>query len=439
MSAPRYVPRLVRPLVAPLLLLLACSPTPAGGGSSVDTSGPAAGSSGGGSTSAADTAVESTTDTSTSAVDSSTTEGSSSEGSEGGSSTGGIAENPACAHFVPGHYIREADSESRGIDGLANISNNLEQSGWDLSVFAGFLVQIDWPMIEPELGEYDFSRTDALLDLMKANGKSLRLKIMDRTFWAGCSPPIPFVPPYVQLVPAVEGPGCFADLWNPATMDGYIALHIALAERYDAEPAFAGFSVEETAIYVDGIAEISPQIYEQRTRLAQELFAAVPSALLISEFNWPLNGDVDQFRDMLDASAVLGDGDEPRNGMGVSWPDSWLDPESYSDDELAEVLPRIQCTASSSSNGKSPCSWYDLGREYNTRTIVAPNIQGGTLTGTLAEADAHYTMLDEDIGAHMITWETWSEPNPNYFPQLALPTVLARGGVLGNTACPFAD
>lgn len=434
MSAPRLAP----PLVSALVVVVGCSSTPAGGATG-ETTGPAAGTSTGPAADTADTAVPSTSDTSAVPVDGSSTESSSSEGGEDGTSSGGAAENPACAHFAPGHYIREVDSVSRGIDGLANITSDLELSGWDLSAFAGFLVQIDWPMLEPALGTYDFSRTDALLDLMKAHGKSLRLKIMDRTFWDGCSPLIPFVPPYVQLVPAPEGPGCFADIWNPATMDGYIALHIALAERYDDEPAFAGFTVEETAMYVDGIADISPQIYEQRTRLAQELFAAVPSALLISEFNWPLNGDVDRFRDMLDASAVLGDGDAPRNGMGVGWPDSWLDPESYSDAELAEILPRIQCTASSASHGKTPCSWYDLGREYNTRTIIAPNIQGGTLTGTLAEADAHYTMLDEDIGAHMITWETWSEPNPNYFEELALPTVLARGGVLGNTACPFAD
>ncbi|MEQ1506473.1 MAG: hypothetical protein ABMB14_29870, partial [Myxococcota bacterium] len=139
---------------------------------------------------------------------------------------------------------------------------------------------------------------------------------------------------------------------------------------------------------------------------------------------------------MVDDTVVPG-GSAPLNALGVGWPDSWLNPDQYTVDEQAEVLPRIQCTRSASTDGKEPCSWYQLGRDVHLTTLVAPSIEGGTLTGTLAEADAHYEMLSEDIGAQMITWETWSGPVAAYFPLVALPTVQARGGVLANTRCPF--
>ena len=351
------------------------------------------------------------------------------------------ATSAICRHFRPGHYFREADSRSRNLDGLANIRANFGAGGPDLRDFAGLLYQVDWAMLEPSPGVYDFSRLDAVFTAVKAAGKVLRVKIMERTFWAGCNTTIPVVPGYVTQVPAAPGGvGCFADVWNAPTMDGLIALHVAVAKRYQADTAFVGFNTEETATGVSVLmtnpALVTTGLYAQRLRFAKAMLAAAPELVFISEMNWPLNNDLSHFSGMVEQSLVS-DARGTRNGMGISWPDSWLNPSAYAATDLAQVLPKIQCTASVSASGKSPCSWYGLARRYNTRVVVAPNIQGGTLLGTLAEADAHYAMLDTDLGAQMITWETWSEPNANYLRAIAIPTIRKHEGRLRNEVCPF--
>lgn len=347
-----------------------------------------------------------------------------------------------CKHFRPGHYFREADSRSRNLDGLANVRTDFGPGGPDLRDFAGLLYQIDWAMLEPTPGVYDFTRLDSVFATVKSAGKSLRLKIMDRSFWFACNPAIPFVPRYVTQVPAAPGAtGCFGDVWNSATMDGLIALHVAVANRYRGDTAFVGFNTEETATFVTELLtnpdRVVSGLYAQRLRFAQAMLAAAPELLFISEMNWPLDNDLSHFSRMVDQSLVTGP-TGTRNGMGLSWPDSWINTSGYSAAELALVLSRIQCTQSVAASGKSPCSWYDLARRYNTKVVVAPNIQGGTLLGTLAEAEAHYAMLDTDLGAHMITWETWSAPNANYLRAIAIPTIRKRAGRLRNTACPFS-
>lgn len=341
---------------------------------------------------------------------------------------------PGCAHFHPGHYFREVDSATRSINGVGNIAFDLSAQGPDVTDFTGIVLQIDWAMLEPTRGTYDFTRVDQVMALARSKGKHVRLKIMDRSFWASCNPPVALLPPYVQQVSA--GVGCFADVWTPSTMDGYIALHIAAAKRYDADPAFAGFNTEEIVMAVPNGVALTPAVYAQRVRLANELFAAVPQALLISEFNWPLNNDVSKFNAMVDATVVRGTGGA-KNAMGISWPDTWLNPSAYTASELTTVLPHIECTVSATTNGKTPCSWYNLGRTYQHQSIVAPNLEGGVLTGTRAEAEALYNALDKDIGAHMITWDTWTGAEPDYLRKVAVPTIRSHGAKLTNTACPF--
>lgn len=349
------------------------------------------------------------------------------------------APSPACRHFRSGNYVRESDSRATGWDALRSIDADLGPQGPDLSNFAGFLLQIDWAMLEPSRGVYDFSRIDAALKTMEDHGKSLRIKIMDRTFFVGCNPAQRVWPSYATGAPATwDARTCYADVWNPATVDGLIALHIAVAKRYSARPAFAGFTSEEMAIGPTDMVNRTRGQYAQRVRLAQELFAAVPDAIFISEFNWPLNNDRTTFPSMIDQTLVKDASGAVVNGMGASWPDTWLNPSSYSTTDLPRILSRFQCTQSKAESGKNPCNWYDIGRNYHSKVIIAPGVEGGgVLLGTRAEAEAHYRMLDEDIGAHMITWDTWDQHNNGYFNNAVVPVVNAHAGKVKNSTCPF--
>ena len=345
----------------------------------------------------------------------------------------------ACRHFRGGNYIREIDSRAGGTDALRALDYNLGPQGYDLTNFAGFLYQIDWAMVEPSRGVYDFSRLDAALKKMEDNGKALRIKIMDRTFHVGCNPTQRVWPSYATGVPSTfDARTCYADVWNPATVDGLIALHIAIGRRYAARPAFAGFTTEEMAIGPTDLENRTRGEYAQRVRLAQALFAAVPDALLISEFNWPLYNDRTTFPGMVEQTLVKDATGKVLNGMGVAWPDSWLNPSSYPASELSRILPRFQCTQSATENGKVPCNWYDVGRSYRHKVIVAPGIEGGgVLNGTRAEAEGHYRMMDDDIGAHMITWDTWDQYGNGYIRNAVIPVVNAHAGKLKNSTCPF--
>jgi hypothetical protein len=177
-------------------------------------------------------------------------------------------------------------------------------------------------------------------------------------------------------------------------------------------------------------------MYSERVRLTQELFAAVPGAIFISEFNWPLNNDLSLFSAMIEASKV-GAVDAPLNAMGVSWPDSWLNIAAYPSSETSMAVSSIQCTESVASNGKVPCPWYELARTYRNSTVVAPNVEAGVITGTATEAEALYQMLDTDLGAQMITWDSWTGVNGDYLRQVAIPLVNRHQGRLRNMACPF--
>lgn len=352
-----------------------------------------------------------------------------------GASGGGSSIDP-CAHFRAGNYYREVDSPARGLDAMQALEYAFGAGGPDLTYFTGLLIQIDWRVLEVTKGQYDFSRVDALLARLKQAGKVLRLKVMDRTFWATCNSTEAngVFPDYVTQVAAPQSSICFADTWTKETMDGYIALHVALAKHLDAEASFGGFTTEETATDM-GDPSIHTEVYAQRVRLAQELFAAVPNTILVSEFNWPYpNNDPSVFAAMIDATITpVGSG---HNGLGIGWPDSFLNPSDYTMAELPTVLPRIQCSHDMSEQGKQPCPWYQLAPSYGAQVVIAPSIEGGTLTGSLEEAEAHYVMLDE-LGAHMITWETWSQPEPNFLGNVAIPTVNAHQGQLTHATCPL--
>jgi hypothetical protein len=108
---------------------------------------------------------------------------------------------------------------------------------------------------------------------------------------------------------------------------GLLPLH-RRRSRSKVSILIGGFHTEETAKNPANLATLVPRSYAQQVRLAQELFAAVPGTLFISEFNLPYQNDLSKFSAMVDASLVQG-ATGINNGMGIGWPDSYLNPEDY--------------------------------------------------------------------------------------------------------------
>ena len=79
--------------------------------------------------------------------------------------------------------------------------------------FKGVVYFMNWGMIEKSKGVYDFSRLDAALAQVKAQGKYLLLQFQERTFHSGCSSS--FVPSYVaKEKSAANSNGCYSKVWE---------------------------------------------------------------------------------------------------------------------------------------------------------------------------------------------------------------------------------
>jgi hypothetical protein len=66
-----------------------------------------------------------------------------------------------------------------------------------------------------------------------------------------------------------------------------------------------------------------------------------------------------------------------------------------------------------------------------------PSVETTLLQGTRAEAETIYSMLVNDIQAHMIVWDVWAASDANYFVNAVISTVNKFNGAVKNTACPY--
>lgn len=333
---------------------------------------------------------------------------------DAGAGDGGIdAGLPAgCVRFHPGHYFREADSTDRKLDAVSFLPFTFKAAG---PRFQGADIQIDWRDLEPSPKSYDFSRVASLLQIAKSNGKYLRIRIMDRTFWQGCAGK--FAPSDIPLDGSAQNSAfCVAKIWEPAVMDRFIAVHVALVHQFANEPAFLGVDTEETAIGSDTFynsAQTALSQYAQLKRLANAVHTAEPTMQFIQYINWPYTGDRKYFDGLADNLAAFDGG-----GGGFGWPDS-------------QTAFRIDGTC----RGDDFC-WYQVGKDNSHRLLLSPSVEW-VPDATRATSENIYDLLVNDLGAHMITWSTWNDGDPNYFVNSVRATVDAHDGGVANSKCPF--
>jgi hypothetical protein len=327
--------------------------------------------------------------------------------------TSSTAASGPCSKFQPGMQFLVTDDNTRNVDGLSSLTDNLSQ---DVHNFNGVLYQIAWGMIEGSPGSYDWSRLDQAFALAKSAGKYFRVRVEDRTFWTGCGSN--FIPADISREVSVWDTGtCFATIWNQPTMDRYIALLTALIQRYGNDPFFLGVTTEESVL--DSItlranpALVVTALYPQLQRLAGAVHNANANALFIQHINWPYNGNNLYLMPMINKMISYG------SGMGIGWPDSMVDNE-YN------------------------WSWYQFARAHYDQLVIAPSADAGTVsTATdiptaLADHEKTYQMLVNDLHASMIVWNTWNEAfGDAYFTDVIIPTVNKHNGAVLNTSCPF--
>ncbi len=187
----------------------------------------------------------------------------------------------------PGHYIQLLTDESR-----AQVLEHIDEIGAVPSI-KGVQVRIRWYAIEKSKGVYDFSDIDAYLARLKAQPtrKQLVVRIIDRKF--NTDSPAGIVPNYLHSSTYAWGlaeskTGYVAKLWKPAVMDRLIALHRAIATRYDGDSHFEGLTSEETTL---GLAKpywdySNEALVIQYRRLINAVRNAAPHSNFFLYTNW---------------------------------------------------------------------------------------------------------------------------------------------------------
>jgi hypothetical protein len=311
----------------------------------------------------------------------------------------------ACSRFQPGHYFRVVDDVTRKVDGLGTLRDMLSK---DVSNFRGVGYLINWGMLEPSPGVYDFSRVDAALAQVTAKDKYLLLMFQDRTYWTGCNSN--FIPTYVPREQQYNSTSvCYAKLWEASTMDHEIRVLQQLALRYKNDPRFLGFSMSETSIAPASVRSnpsLASAYYDQIKRMARSVHSVAPNLIINQYVNWPIYDGINALYGIADNLQAMG------GGGGIGWPDS---------------LPQQKATH----------TWYQIGRERNTKMLVIPGVEASALGSSLAETEEVYDMLVNDIKAHMIIWDIWHQDVPSYFTARVIPTVNNHKGLVNNRTCPF--
>jgi hypothetical protein len=168
----------------------------------------------------------------------------------------------------PGHYMMLRGSHKNIPAELATISAIKSEP-----TIKGVLVDFKWPVLEPNKGAYDFSMIDQYLNQMKSlnAGKHFIIRVENRGF-GGTTGIV--TPGYLRSDPVYLGgqvvmaSGVVARIWDAPVMDRLIALHRALAAKYDSDPAVEGISTSETAIGWSA-ANPAPSTYSATALLTQ--------------------------------------------------------------------------------------------------------------------------------------------------------------------------
>ncbi len=141
--------------------------------------------------------------------------------------------------YRPGHYIsmNRWDTQSDMIDAI--------HPG-----VMGIQKRYFWKTLEPTEGHYDFSHIRSDLQLLESHGMQLVIFVEDKSFTD--EQPLP---DYLQVYTDKNRHGGYTALrWKPAIIERMKLLVAELGKELDAEPAFEGIALQESAL---GLSDLS--------------------------------------------------------------------------------------------------------------------------------------------------------------------------------------
>ncbi|MBN1238101.1 MAG: hypothetical protein JXB36_06350 [Gammaproteobacteria bacterium] len=317
----------------------------------------------------------------------------------------------------PGHYMQMMLGESTR-------AQQPLRFGWYDEIgrnraIAGVTLRVKWGELEGDEGEYRFDTLRRELDKLRSlpSPKQLFIRVHDRTYGNGGGCESDMYPPYLR-----NGNGCaatangsIARIWDPAVADRLIALYRALAEAFDADPAFEGIMlIRETA--TSGKVSDSSYSHSAYKNQLKRLVEAASEAFARSNVVLPVNylGGQENVDELIAHAAEV--------GAGQGGPD-------VLPDGLANQRPLAYNTLDGSSTGI----------EYRKRMPVLYSIESSQLGGSLCERcqprDLH-RYAENELNASHLFWSrnTWAGSASQQWESGILPWI--NENPLRNTSCP---
>lgn len=122
--------------------------------------------------------------------------------------------------------------------------------------FKGAQIMYSWKNLEPEKGQYDFSKIEEDLAYLNKHGKSLFIQLQDVTFTAKNKPSPDYLATeyyadgmVVQIDESGNESGWATKRWNPNVQKEFAKLLKALGNKFNGK--IAGINLQETAIETD--------------------------------------------------------------------------------------------------------------------------------------------------------------------------------------------
>jgi hypothetical protein len=263
-----------------------------------------------------------------------------------------------------GHYFA-----TRYQDTAADIAMLCEQYG-----VKGVQMRRTWKQVEPQPGVYDFSAIDQALRAIAASSKpQCQLWVMIEFKSFNSSPIRHPAPAYLAQYQALNTQGLASTMfmWERVVGDAYVRLMRALATRYDANPRFEGFVMQETALgFYDAYSQdlaaggtyTASKWRDALARFVNECGIAFKQSRCMVFANF-VRGDLDALKALSRVIAAV-----PNNKVCLSGPDLLPDNRSLFNHQGAayEVLARhVGCRANSAQNDSFAIWQYPLGEVFN--------------------------------------------------------------------------
>ncbi|MCS6328574.1 MAG: glycoside hydrolase [Nitrospira sp.] len=202
--------------------------------------------------------------------------------------------DPGAVKWHPGHYYAPMSFMRTNPKIMAQVYRELQAT----PALRGLQMRVEWPELEPEEGQYDFTAIERVLAELAPHNKRLIVLLELKSF----KPQVLPVPFYMASETYEGGAFPFSSygtdaprgnnlkLWNPAVRDRLVALIRELGKRFNGHAHFEGIGLPETAMGQPLVPVSKRDVerqYDNLLSVQQAMRAAFPNTMTYQFVNYP--------------------------------------------------------------------------------------------------------------------------------------------------------